>query len=170
MRKIYVIDRNRFTSAGGVGALDMMVDIIARHHGENLSRQVAEWFVHDRIRATADREKLQVRLRTGIRNELVLDCVSLMEHSLEQGESIAVIAGRLGVSVGRLERAFNAELGKGPADTSASCAWSAPAIFSSTPPCRCVRSALSAVTQASLAFVRAFRKTYFKTPKKLRIS
>ncbi len=59
----------------------MMLDLIGRHHGEALSRQVAEWFVHDRIRATADREKLQLRLRTGIRNDLVLECVSLMERS-----------------------------------------------------------------------------------------
>src|SRR5262249_695060 len=49
-RRIFVIDRTRFTSAGGVGAFDMMLDLIGSHHGEALSRRVAEWFVHDRIR------------------------------------------------------------------------------------------------------------------------
>jgi putative intracellular protease/amidase len=75
VRRIFVIDRNRFTSAGGVGAFDMMLELIGSHHGDALSRKVAEWFVHDRIRATADRERLQLRLRTGIRDELVLNAV-----------------------------------------------------------------------------------------------
>src|SRR5438477_6227179 len=108
-RRIFIIDRTRFTSAGGIGAFDMMLDLIGSHHGEWLSRQVAEWFVHDRIRASADRERLQLRLRTGIRDDLVLNAVALMEKYEEKGESVSTIAKQLGVSVARLSRAFKDE-------------------------------------------------------------
>jgi transcriptional regulator GlxA family with amidase domain len=114
MRSIYVIDRTRFTSAGGIGAFDMMLEIIGRHHGEDMARRVAEWFVHDRIRATADREKLQLRLRTGIRSDLVLAAAARMEEAMERGETIAAIAAHLGVTTSKLERAFQADVRLSP--------------------------------------------------------
>jgi transcriptional regulator GlxA family with amidase domain len=116
VRQIFVIDRNRFTSAGGIGALDMMLDIIGSHYGDALSRGVAEWFVHDRIRAVADREQLQLRLRTGIRDDRVLNAVALMERVYEKYEDVSSIAGRLRLSMSQLERAFKMELGQAPAE------------------------------------------------------
>ncbi|HUL05959.1 MAG TPA: GlxA family transcriptional regulator, partial [Candidatus Acidoferrum sp.] len=116
VRRIFVIDRNRFTSAGGIGAFDMMLELIGAHHGDALARQVAEWFVHDRIRATADRERLQLRLRTGIRDELVLSAVALAEKAEDRQADVAAIARRLRVSVGKLERAFKTEFDMGPAE------------------------------------------------------
>lgn len=115
-REIFVIDRTRVTSAGGVGALDMMVEIIGRHHGPELARQVAEWFVHDRIKATADRERLQLRLRTGIRDDLVLKAVAEMEKIQDRPLEISAIATTLCLSMGQLERLFKAEFGIGPAE------------------------------------------------------
>jgi transcriptional regulator GlxA family with amidase domain len=115
-RQIFVIDRTRFTSAGGVGAFDMMLELIGSHHGDALSREVAEWFVHDRIRASADRERLQLRLRTGIRDDLVLKAVALMEKAGEKHADMAAISGRLRLSMARLERLFKAEFGFGPAE------------------------------------------------------
>jgi transcriptional regulator GlxA family with amidase domain len=115
-RQIFVVDRNRFTSAGGIGAFDMMLELIGSHHGDDLARAVAEWFVHDRIRATADRERLQLRLRTGIRDDLVLKAAALMERAGEKFEDVSAIARRLRISMGQLERAFKAELGLGPAE------------------------------------------------------
>ncbi len=99
VRQIFVIDRNRFTSAGGIGALDMMLELIGSHYGDALSRSVAEWFVHDRIRAVADREQLQLRLRTGIRDDRVLSAVALMERIHEKYEDVSSIAGRLRLSM-----------------------------------------------------------------------
>jgi transcriptional regulator GlxA family with amidase domain len=115
-RQIFVIDRTRFTSAGGIGAFDMMLELIRSHHGDALSRGVAEWFVHDRIRATADRERLQLRLRTGIRDDLVLKAVAMMEGADEKYEDLSSIASRLLVSMGQLERSFKAEFGLRPAE------------------------------------------------------
>jgi transcriptional regulator GlxA family with amidase domain len=168
VRHIYVIDRTRFTSAGGIGAFDMMLDIIARHNGDHLSRSVAEWFVHDRIRASADRERLQLRLRSGIRDELVLDAVAYMENFQDSGQSVADIAKRLGVSLGRMERAFKAELGIGPADyfRQKRMERARHLLEHSTMSVREIGLACGYASFSS--FVRTFRKTFGSTPKRSR--
>jgi transcriptional regulator GlxA family with amidase domain len=167
-RTVYVIDRTRFTSAGGVGAFDMMLDIIERHHGEAMARRVAEWFVHDRIRADADREKLQLRLRTGIRSDLVLAAVARMEERMERGETVAQIARRLGVSVWKLGRAFRSDVRVGPGDYFRQMRMERAndlLIHSSLP----IHEVGLACGYADYpAFVRAFRRTYRKTPGQLR--
>jgi transcriptional regulator GlxA family with amidase domain len=146
----------------------MMLEIIAGHHGAGLARQVAEWFVHDRIRASADREKLQLRVRTGIQNALVLDAVARMEGSIEQSESMAAIAAHLRVSIGKLERAFKTELGIGPSDYYRRIRMqrARDLLEHST---MSVREVGLVCGYASLpAFVRAFRRTYQETPRKVR--
>ena len=167
-RSVYVIDRTRFTSAGGVGAFDMMLDIIQRHHGEAMARRVAEWFVHDRIRADADREKLQLRLRTGIRSDLVLAAVARMEERMERGETVARIARRLGVSVWKLDRAFRADVRLGPGDYFRQMRMERAndlLIHSSLP---VHEIGLACGYSDYSAFVRAFRRAYRKTPGQLR--
>jgi len=167
-RSIYVIDRTRFTSAGGVGAFDMMLEIIERQHGEAMARKVAEWFVHDRIRATTDREKLQLRLRTGIRNNLVLAAVERMEQRMERGETVAQIARRLGISVWKLDRAFRSDLRLSPGDYFRQMRMERASdllIHSSLP---IHEVGLACGYTDSSAFVRAFRRVHRKTPGALR--
>lgn len=112
---LFVLDRSRFTSTGGIGALDMMLAMIRADHGADLANAVAEWFVHSPLRDEADRQRLPLRLRTGIRNEMVLSAVAAMEQSLDDPVEIRDLANRVGVSVDRLERAFRKETGRPPA-------------------------------------------------------
>src|SRR5690606_6485353 len=88
-RDLYVLDRKRFTSAGGIGSLDMMLDLIARDYGAELAAGVAEWFVHSPLRSSVDRKMMPLRLRTGIRDELVLSAIAIMEDAVEDRLSIA---------------------------------------------------------------------------------
>lgn len=112
---LYVIDGSRFTSAGGVAAFDMMLELIERQHGRTIATGIAEWFVHSRIRMDADRELLSVRLRTGVSDHRVLSAISLMERRLEGPLPIDDIAKRLDVSSDTLGRLFVANTGMPPA-------------------------------------------------------
>jgi transcriptional regulator GlxA family with amidase domain len=109
-RDLYVIDRRRFTSAGGVGSLDMMLELIAKDYGAELAAGVAEWYVHSPLRSSVDRRMMPLRLRTGIRDELVLSAVAIMEDAVEDRLGMSDLARRLGVSPDKLERAFQQEL------------------------------------------------------------
>jgi transcriptional regulator GlxA family with amidase domain len=113
-RDLYVIDRRRFTSAGGVASLDMMLEIIATDHGAELAAGVAEWFMHSPLRSSIDRKLMPLRLRTGIQNELVLSAIAVMEEAVEERLRMADLGVRLGVSADKLERAFHAEVGVAP--------------------------------------------------------
>ncbi|MEK1890415.1 MAG: GlxA family transcriptional regulator [Phyllobacterium sp.] len=111
---LYVIDRRRFTSAGGVGSLDMMLDMIATDYGGGLAGQVAGWYMHSPLRASVDRRMMPLRIRTGIRDELVLAAVAIMEEKVEDVLRMDMLARQLGVSADKLERAFRSELSMPP--------------------------------------------------------
>jgi transcriptional regulator GlxA family with amidase domain len=113
-RDLYVIDRGRFTSAGGIGSLDMMLEIVTRDYGAEMAAGVAEWFVHSPLRSSIDRKMMPLRLRTGIRDELVLSAIAVMEEVVEERLRITDLALRLNVSADKLERAFRAEVGVSP--------------------------------------------------------
>jgi len=113
-RDLYVIDRQRFTSAGGVAGLDMMLELIATDYGGALAAGVAEWFVHSPLRPGIDRRLMPLRLRTGIKDELVLAAVGLMEDRLEERLTVEQLAQELKVSLDKLERAFQREVSTSP--------------------------------------------------------
>jgi transcriptional regulator GlxA family with amidase domain len=45
-RSLFVIDRDRWTCAGGIAALDLMHALIERDHGHALAAAVSEWYLH----------------------------------------------------------------------------------------------------------------------------
>jgi len=112
---LFVLDRNRFTASGGIGALDMMLALIAADFGADLSAAVAEWFVHSPLRQDADRQTMPLRIRTGIRDPLVLAAVAEMERALEDPPEVRALAAAIGASADRLERRFRRETGLSPA-------------------------------------------------------
>ncbi|WP_429232462.1 helix-turn-helix domain-containing protein [Inquilinus ginsengisoli] len=92
----------------------MMLDIIGADCGAELAAGVAEWFVHSPLRSGVDRKLMPLRLRTGIRDELVLSAIAIMEEAVEDRLRMTGLADRLGVSADRLERAFRAAAGTSP--------------------------------------------------------
>lgn len=108
-REIFVVDRDRATAAGGIGAFDMMLSLIEGDVGESLAGAISEWFVHRRLSETVGQETLSVRLRTGVRNPRVVRAIELMEQNIEEPLMSTSLADRLGVSVDTLERAFKRE-------------------------------------------------------------
>jgi transcriptional regulator GlxA family with amidase domain len=113
-RELYEIDRNRFTCSGGTASLDLMLGMIENDHGHGLAVQVADQFLHDRIRANDDRQRLSLRVRVGAAHPKLLEAVQLMEDNLEEPLSRMELARRIGVSSRQLERLFQKYLGMTP--------------------------------------------------------
>jgi transcriptional regulator GlxA family with amidase domain len=110
-RRLYVIDRDRFTCAGGSAPLDMMHALITAHHGIELAGQVADWFIHTRIREADDPQKAGPGERHGLHDPTLLAVVGLMESHLADPLDIAQLALLSGMSARHLQRRFEARTG-----------------------------------------------------------
>lgn len=112
--EVYEIDRNRMTCSGGTAAMDLMLGLIAADHGRELATAVAEQFIHERIRAPGEPQRMRLRNRLGITQPKLLAAIELMEDNLEEPLSRRALAAHTGVSTRQLERLFRQHLRRTP--------------------------------------------------------
>jgi len=112
--ELFEIDTDRITCSGGTAALDMMLHLIAQAHGNSLATSVSEQFIHDRIRDSHDRQRMELRSRLGVSHPKLLAVVAEMEKNLEEPMPQTEIAKRANLSTRQLERLFRKYLGTTP--------------------------------------------------------
>ena len=111
---VYVIDRDRFTAAGGEAATDLMLALIARRHGVELANLVADQMIHTAIRSDRDEQRLSIPTRIGVRHPKLATVIHRMEAAIEDPVSPAMLAQDAGMSTRQLERLFRRYLGRSP--------------------------------------------------------
>jgi transcriptional regulator GlxA family with amidase domain len=111
---LFVVDGSILTCAGATAALDMMLQLIGAHHGQDLARQISGQFLHGGIRAAADDQR-RMLLGMGVTNSVVQKAVSLMEAAIEEPVPLGELTQRTGVSQRQLERLCKRYLGATPA-------------------------------------------------------
>ena len=109
-QELFEIDRDRLTAAGGTAPLDMMLNLIARQHGEWLATAISEAFICERIRGKNDRQRIPLRLSLGTSQPKLVEAVSLMEANLEEPMSLDELARHVNLSRRQLERLFQKHL------------------------------------------------------------
>src|SRR3546814_14776833 len=92
----------------------MMLSLIAQSHGRDLAAQVAEQFIHERIRDTHDHQRMSLQGRLGISHPKLLQVIGLMEGYLDEPLARAELARRAGLSSRPLERLFRRHPGRTP--------------------------------------------------------
>jgi len=112
--EVYEIDGNRFTCSGGTGSLDLMLSLIGTKHGRDFATQVAEQFIHERIREAHDHQRMDLRSRLGVSHPKLLKVIETMEHNLEEPLPRGDLARLCGLSPRQLERLFRRYLGRTP--------------------------------------------------------
>lgn len=113
--RLYEIDRDRFTCAGGTAPLDMMIHFIELGFGLDLAVRVADQMLHHFTRKTSEPQRLALTQRTGVRHPGLLAAIAQMEAHLENPVPLSVIAAQAGLSGRQLERLFATLLGAKPA-------------------------------------------------------
>ncbi|MDE0049354.1 MAG: GlxA family transcriptional regulator [Rhodospirillales bacterium] len=103
---IFVIDRNRYTCAGGMAACDMMLSFINRHHGYELAAAVSEGLIAERIRGEEDHQRMALRLRLAVSQPKLLSGINIMSDNIEAPLSQTELASEIGLSTRQLERLF----------------------------------------------------------------
>jgi AraC family transcriptional regulator, glycine betaine-responsive activator len=111
---LFEIDEDRFTSAGGTTALDMMLSVITTQHGPDMAAQVAETILHSPIRHHSENQRLSLPARIGARHPKLVSIIERMEENLEDPLSPSLLAKQAGLSTRQLERLFRRYLDRSP--------------------------------------------------------
>ena len=105
-RSVYTIDRNRYTCSGGTSPVDMMLQLIRRECGPEVSAGVAEQFIYERIRRSNDKQRVPLKHVVGNQSEKLIIAVELMEANVREPISQSDISSYTGVSRRQLQRLF----------------------------------------------------------------
>jgi transcriptional regulator GlxA family with amidase domain len=111
---LFTLDRDRFTSSGGTAPMDMMLHLISRDHGHELSAAISEMFVYERIRNEQDHQRVPLKHMLGTHQPKLQEIVALMEANLEEPIDLDELANYVGLSRRQLERLFQKYLQSSP--------------------------------------------------------
>jgi transcriptional regulator GlxA family with amidase domain len=107
---IYELDRYRYTCAGGVAAIDMMLELISLEHGRKLAQAISDQLVVDRMRCTLDQQRIPLHHEIGTSQPKLTEAAILMSTNLEEPLNTEELAGYVGISRRQLERLFRHHL------------------------------------------------------------
>jgi transcriptional regulator GlxA family with amidase domain len=113
-KSVFVMDGNRWTTAGGTSSLDLMLKVIAADHGEDLANTVADQLIYNSIRSDQDTQRLSIPTRIGVRHPKLSQVIQMMEANIEDPISPADLAEDVGMSTRQLERLFRRYLNRSP--------------------------------------------------------
>ena len=113
-KSVFVMDGNRYTTAGGTASIDLMLKIIASDHGEALASSVADQLIYSSIRTDQDTPRLSIPTRIGVRHPRLSQVIQRMEQNIEEPISPSILAKDVGMSTRQLERLFRRYLNRSP--------------------------------------------------------
>ncbi|QOL80117.1 helix-turn-helix domain-containing protein [Pseudooceanicola spongiae] len=113
-KSVFVADGNRLTTAGGTSSIDLMLKLVADHHGEELANAVADQLIYSSIRTDQDTQRLSVPTRIGVRHPKLSQVIQMMEANIEEPISPATLARDVLMSTRQLERLFRRYLNRSP--------------------------------------------------------
>ena len=113
-KAVFMIDGNRFTSAGGMSSLDLMLKLMANFDGETLANFVADQCLHTNIRTDRDSQRLSIPTRIGVRHPKLSTVIQMMQNNIEEPVSPSILAQDVGMSTRQLERLFSRYLSRSP--------------------------------------------------------
>jgi transcriptional regulator GlxA family with amidase domain len=108
--RLYLVDRDRITCAGGIGVVDLAARLIEQHCGRSAALKSLRMILADAPRLSASPQPDPVVDRP-IADPRVRQAILAIEQNLGNPPSVEALAGAVGVSARQLERAFNVETG-----------------------------------------------------------
>ena len=105
-RSVFTVDRDRFTCSGGTTPVDMVLYLVRRQLGVEVSAGIAEQFVHERVRRSNDLQRVPLKHTVGNQSEKLTIAVELMEANVREPISQPELAAYVGLSRRQLQRLF----------------------------------------------------------------
>lgn len=112
--EVFEIDRDRMTCSGGTASLDLMLQLITDRQGALLAGRVADACILDRVRDSAEPQRMPLRVRVGVSHPKLLRAIELIERSDDHRQSQSQLAKSVGLSERQMERLFKKYLDTTP--------------------------------------------------------
>lgn len=112
--KLYVMDRKRFTTAGGISSIDLMLALIDQDGEAGLATKIAGQMNYSGARSIQRSIRMSVSERVNVRHPKLVTAFAMMESNLEDVLSSSEIAAAVGLSCRQLERLFKAHVSQTP--------------------------------------------------------
>ena len=109
--QLFTVDGALITCAGGTAGLDLMLQLIAELHGEQLAAEVADQVLHHPVRAGESPQRHTMGAATEELHPDVKAAILLIESRIEDPWPVPRIAVELGISQRQLERLFRRHMG-----------------------------------------------------------
>lgn len=110
----YEVDGGIFTCGGGVGATDMMLEMIEADYGRSFADMVADMCLYSHRRAEGRPQRASISNALESRNPLLVRAVKLMQANIETPLGMDDLAEAAGCSRRQMERLFVKYLRKTP--------------------------------------------------------
>lgn len=113
--RMFVVDRDRMTCAGGTSVVHLAAHLIEKHCGRALANKSLRIMIEDQPLPSNTPQPESVVTRQA-HDSVVRQAMLLIEQKLAQPEPLTGIAEALGISMRQLERKFVADVGITPRD------------------------------------------------------
>ena len=117
---LYVIDRDRYTCAGGAATIDLFLRIVAEdlgpEKGPDIAAKAAEQMLLDRMRGAIDRQTSAALFRAKSKSSALAVAIEAMEGAMDDPLSMQEIARASGLTRRQLHRLFREHTGRSPTD------------------------------------------------------
>lgn len=114
--RLYVIDRDRTTCAGGSATIDMFLSLVAADSGPEVAAAAAEQMLVDKVRGAMDRQTSAALFRAKARSSALAKAIEAMETHVDAPMSMIEIAAHVGLTRRQLHRLFREHTGETPTD------------------------------------------------------
>ncbi len=111
---VYEIDRKRYTAAGGITGIDLMLELVRGDFGADIANKVANNFQYERIRSHLDRQRVGREPDLAAKSDKLRRLTELMADNLEEPLSAGELAAAVQLSVRQVERLFLKHLNSTP--------------------------------------------------------
>jgi AraC family carnitine catabolism transcriptional activator len=111
--QIFVVDKDRWTCAGGTAALDMMLYLISMDNGPELAQVVTDGFVHGQPRAALTPQR---QSKGAVHSDLWSRVHHLMQATCTEPIDMDTLCSRIGTSRRTLERLAAQTVGMSPSE------------------------------------------------------
>jgi len=104
--ELFEIDEDRYTCAGGIAPLDMILCEIRDRLGADIASRISEHYMCERVRDKNDRQLIRIAQRIGTSQPKLIEAVSLMEANISEPLTMSELSHHIELSKRQLERLF----------------------------------------------------------------